>query len=295
MPASVDPATRCRPSVAEALIYRMPVVFGPALGPRQDPDGVRYSNSEAPNKCHYSVRIRMPRESLADLCPPRTDLPEDPVVTVRCSYLENLPWLGGRGYNILSVSWPIIYATSSGRRVHGSFVPVLWENLADSVIIGREELGYPKLFAEIPPPAPAGDSVALSARWFGHVFATLSVSPVAGIDLAATSDPSISAEDRSASDNVFVYKYIPRTGAWGLADCEYMTFSSGSTSRERVVESVSMRGSVEFRRSTWQELPTMCHIVNALAALPWGDVVGGARVRTVGSTDYREQHPADDE
>jgi hypothetical protein len=49
------------------------------------------------------------------------------------------------------------------------------------------------------------------------------------------------------------------------------------------------RGTVEFFKSAWDQLPTMHHIVNALAALPILEVGPATVVKTIGMSDLREQ------
>jgi len=55
---------------------------------------------------------------------------------------------------------------ASGER--GSFLAVLFESLCDPIITGREEHGFPKVFADL---RVEGDRYTLS--WFGHDFMTL--------------------------------------------------------------------------------------------------------------------------
>ena len=44
---------------------------------------------------------------------------------------------------------------------------VLWENLTDPIITGREELGYPKIYGELPEPRHLNDTISCSASWLG--------------------------------------------------------------------------------------------------------------------------------
>lgn len=47
-------------------------------------------------------------------------------------------------------------------------------------------------------------------------------------------------------------------------------------------------GRVEFVRSTWEQLPTMFHIVNALNELPIVRMLGGSVSETVGAKDLSD-------
>ena len=89
------------------------------------------------------------RSKLERLLPPGCVLRGDPVVSVSLSYFSNLYWLAGRGYGILYVDVPVTY-TGRTETIVGAFCPVLWEGSPDACITGRDELGFAKLFADIP-------------------------------------------------------------------------------------------------------------------------------------------------
>lgn len=90
--------------------------------------------------------------------------------------LRDIPWLAGRGYNILSVLLPVRFASESGTSVDGLFQAVLWENLGDSIITGREQLGHAKLYAQLPDPEQHDHRTAFSASWDGFTFSELELS-----------------------------------------------------------------------------------------------------------------------
>ena len=62
-------------------------------------------------------------------------------MTVAATYMKEIAWLAGRGYNTLGVSFPATF-TGEEDEVTGNFLTVLWENLTDPIITGREELGF---------------------------------------------------------------------------------------------------------------------------------------------------------
>ena len=47
---------------------------------------------------------------------------------------------------------------------------MLWENLADPIMTGREELGFAKIYAEMPPPVMIGGNYSAVATWQGFRF-----------------------------------------------------------------------------------------------------------------------------
>ena len=83
--------------------------------------------------------------------------------------MKEIEWLAGRGYNTLGASFPVVF---QGTRdyAEGHFLTVLWENLTDPILTGREELGFAKIYCELPEPIVLGDSVECHASWLGFRF-----------------------------------------------------------------------------------------------------------------------------
>jgi Acetoacetate decarboxylase (ADC) len=259
--------------------YRMPSHFGPSPGPRQKVDGTMWQREEViGNTTTLSVSYLTHSEKLEALLPPRFELFEAPIVTVSAQNLKNLWWLAGRGYNILSVTFR---ATYCGEEEHltGNFMPVLWESLADPILTGRDELGFPKLWAEMDDIERTGTSASTSAAWLGFKFAELDVVELAP---AAGAAPPILPS--------LFYKYMPRTGEWGEADAAYVTSSALrpgatpalSTMPAPTVKRWSGKGRACFSSATWEQLPTLVNIVNALADLEPLEFVRAGLTETTG-------------
>ena len=140
----------------------MPTHFGPRTGPRQGPGGRQFENIDSPRTTRISVSFLSNSAQLEALLPPGFTLDGEPVVTIAASYMTEIEWLAGRGYNTLGVSFP---ASFQGQEdgVSGSFLTVLWENLTDPIITGREELGFAKIYCELPPPTALNDDYRLTA------------------------------------------------------------------------------------------------------------------------------------
>ncbi len=132
-------------------MYRMPTHFGPRTGPRQGENSRKFDNRGTPKTTTISVSFLSNREQLEALLPECFEMGGEPIVTAYASYMTEIEWLAGRGYNVLGVSFP---ATYNGEQDHvsGSFLTVRWENLTDPIITGREELGYAKIYCELPEP-----------------------------------------------------------------------------------------------------------------------------------------------
>jgi hypothetical protein len=200
-------------------------------------------------------------------------------VTVSAQNLKNLWWLAGRGYNILSVTFRATFRGDE-ETLTGNFMPVLWESLADPIITGRDELGFPKLWAEMDDIERNGTSADASASWMGFRFAEVTVVDLEPADvLVPPMLPSL------------FYKYMPKTGAWGEADASYVTSSAPkpgatpapSTMPPPTVKRWSGKGSASFNQATWQQLPTLVSIVNALADLDPIEFVRATLTETTGA------------
>ena len=262
--------------------YRMPTHFGPSLGPRQGVDGRRYANIETSRDTIIQATFATDTTQLENCLPPGFSLREPNVVGLTFAYVKEIEWLAGRGYNTFGVSVP---ATYKGQRdiVHGDFTLVLWENMADPIITGREDLGIAKLYCEIPEPQIIGDKVICRASWDGCQFASLVLSGVKEITPEELPEPLPSEGDLH-------YKYIPKTSAPGEADVAYPVLTPAEWTNVKIDQAMVAENAVcNFRESTWEELPTLVHIVNTLSALTLGDCVEAKLFKSHGSKDLSDQ------
>ena len=268
----------------DGLIYRMPYGFGPTSGPRQGPDGKPFDWSTTPHCWTAAVSFLTAGESLKGILPPQFELVGEPIVTVDFQILTELEWLAGRGYSLMTVRFP---AAFRGRQdlVVGYFLPVLWENLADPILSGREELGMAKLWCDLPPPVILPDRIVCKASWLSHEFITLELDRLAEAERSLPAYPGLG--DRG-SDGTLHYKYIPRTGEWGREDVAYACLTPPA--RKPTVERLRRgRGRVCFHPTSWEQMPTQFHIVAALAALPMLEARDAWCVETRGGSDLSTQ------
>jgi len=260
-------------------IYRMPTHFGPAPGPRQMPDDVVGDPKRSPRRLSTAVSFLTDPAALERHLPESFTLAGEPVVTVEFHHMTDIDWLAGRGYTMIWVSWP---ATFRGQRDHatGKFLAVVWENLADPIITGRCEIGHPKLYAEIAEPRRYNEAQICAAGWMGFRFLELEVSQL------READP---VRPVAASDGTLMLKYVPRTGAWGETDLCQVTLTPADDPDNQVDQRQTGVGAVRFHKAGWSDLPTLHHVVNALAALPVIETRGGSVTRSHGGKSYRDQ------
>ncbi len=262
--------------------YRMPTHFGPSLGPRQGLDGRRFACVDNPKDLVVKATFKADPSQLESLLPPGFQLREPHAVNISFGYSKEIEWLAGRGYNTFGVTVP---ATYQGKQesVHGDLMLVLWENMADPIITGREELGFAKVYCELPEAQFTGDQVICRASWDGCQFASLTLS-----NLKTVTEEAF--PEGPPSEGLLHYKYIPKTGTPGEADAEYATLTPADYPNGQVDQLMVGEGAqAQFRHSTWEELPTLVHIVNTLSDLRLGECVRATVTRTRGGKDFSDQ------
>ena len=153
--------------------YRMPAVFGPAPDPRQKADGTPWRVEETGTMRQEWLRLEFlgVAEQLERLLPPGFELRGEPVVTLLLGAFRDRYWLAGRFYGTVHPQIPVTYPGRT-ESIDGDFMPVIWESLADAIITGRDELGFPKLVADFDQLNldPAAGSVGRSVSWLGPTF-----------------------------------------------------------------------------------------------------------------------------
>ena len=265
-------------------MYRMPTHFGPSLGPRQGEGGRKFANLDSPKVTQRSVSFLTNREQLEELLPEGFEVGVEPVVTVRATYMTEIEWLAGRGYNTLGVSFPAIFSGKEGH-VTGNFLAVLWENLADPIITGREDLGFSKVYCEIPVPGIYQGETHCIASWLGFKFMDLKIKNITQL---APEEVAALTSKRSG-DGTLHYKYMPKTGEWGKPDVSYAVLTPSASPNTVVKEMWRGEGTVQFYKATWEDLPTLFRIVNILHDLKIKEYRGAVISKTVGGKDISDQ------
>jgi len=260
-------------------IYRMPTHFGPAYGPRQLPDDVVVDPKRSRRTLSLTASFLTDPAALERHLPEGFALAGEPVVTVESHHMTDIDWLAGRGYTMIWVSWPATF-TGSRDRATGKFLAVVWENLADPIITGRDEIGHPKLYADIEEPRRWNGTQICTAGWMGFRFLELEVSQLHEAD---------QVQQGAASDGTLMLKYKPRTGAWGETDLCQVTLTPAGDPDRHIEHHQAGAGTVRFHKASWSDLPTMHHVVNALAALPVIEARGGSVTLSRGGKSYRDQ------
>ena len=254
-------------------MYRMPICFGPAPGPRNLPED-RRDERYRKDTTVLALSARTDPSLLSAMLPSGFTLHGEPRIHLSFMMFRNLGWLAGRGYNIAIIGIPARWEGETEEIGH--FVPVVWESMADPIITGREELGWSKIYADVADLQPENDGWRTNAEWEGFRF----------LDAEAS---GLSPAEPIPSASMMFAKYIPRTGQWGEADVSYATITAPDGPAPRIESSEVGTGSFAFHAARWEDMPTQYPIVNALAALPLDDFGPARLVRTSGGGDGSSQ------
>lgn len=273
------------------LFRRMPIVFGPAQGPRQSVWGARY-DGDAAEFTRHSIRFKTSATYLKTLFPTPSFSFANPGTVVEASFENNtinkMGWLGGGGYSFLGL-WihGVQYTKKDGSKLFGSYLPILFENLSDPITTGREELGMPKMFAEIEIFRRAKSS-RVKAGWRGATFATLEWEDLEEIE---ADPPTNAGANAIPDDGQFIYKYIPATAQPGVADVEYPVFVGKHKSVTKQIPRRRWRAKnakAVFEGLSWDALPTLHHVASGLAEVPIYEVIKAEIIEGSGVEDLRQ-------
>ena len=241
-----------------AASYTMPAHFG-ARRPEPNSSGW-YRDVTA-----VTVPYLTDRDLLAAHLPEPFEVGVEPIVTVFYARNRDVDWLAGHGYNMIGVTCSAVYKGPT-EQLSGSFTLVVWENLADPILTGRELQGIPKIYADIPDHTvthggnPA-ETWRAGATHFGHRIVDIEVT---GLRPPTIDEIAAAQQQQATDDHPMAWRHMPAVGRPGASISEATTFPSENVFTDARVAT----GSVEWHRLTWEQNPTQYRIVNALADLP---------------------------
>ena len=233
--------------------YMMPAHFGP-----------RYAGEKSSGWYHDVTVMAIPyvtdRDKLAALLPPKFEVAQEAVISVYYVCNNQIDWLAGHSYNMIGVNASVVYRGEE-ETLEGTYSIVIWENLADPILTGRELQGIPKVFADIPNHSINSDIWRCNASHFGHKIIDMQIS-----DLRAPELEEIAAAHaaQAGKDNPMGWRYIQKVGGFEPRVDEYVTFPS----ENRIKQVHYGVGELDWKKLTWEKNPTQYHIVNTLKELP---------------------------
>ncbi len=237
--------------------YMMPAHFGPRVGK----GSAKYLDTTT-----MMVSYLTDKDMLAKYLPEPFEVGPEPIISVSHTVNREIEWLAGGSYNIVGVNAAAIY-NGKVDHVEGTFCLVLWENLTDPILTGRELQGIPKIFADITDHVIFRDEWRGTASYRGHKIMDMILKDLKPVPQERM-DAMAQAQQRAGDDGVergwMGWKYIPNTGKPG-AEVSYATLFPTSGGMK---EAWTATGEVQWNHLTWEQNPTQHHIVNALADLP---------------------------
>jgi acetoacetate decarboxylase len=188
--------------------YAMPTSFGPLGGQKV----IHYGDVTT-----LTLLYMTDKDALAALLPEPFQPADEPIVTVYCQVCRQVDFMAGGGYNVIGVNLSAIF---NGKKDHflGNYAAILWENDTIPIITGRELLGAPKSYADIPDPQQEGNDWRFHCSVYGARL-------VEGMIRKATpvNEASRREIERIAKERMWMgWKYIPKAD-WSGAEVSFPT------------------------------------------------------------------------
>jgi acetoacetate decarboxylase len=230
--------------------YQMPCNFGP----RAQRGSALYNDVTT-----IAVSYLTDRKLLANYLPEPFEVGAEPLVSIAYSLNNDIDWLAGGRYNIVGVNASVVFKGKVDE-VAGGYCLVMWENLTDPILTGRELQGIPKIYADIPDHTVVDGIWRVVASYRGHKIVDMTVKGLK----ALPADEVKKIETMAKAGNWMGWKYIPKTGEPGAEVSHATLYPTDPTYKEAWVGT----GEVAWNSLTWEQNPNQSHIVNALKALP---------------------------
>lgn len=211
------------------------------------------------------------KDALASMLPPGFEPTDVPTVNVWAQYCRDVSFLAGFGYNIVGVNFAAVWQGKKDTRT-GELSAVLWENDFLPIMFGREHLGAPKLWADIP------DAQILKGNGRHFLCSEKGSLLVEGFvtDLEPLPAEALAMFDAEAKNgNWFCWKYISHAGQ-KKAD---LSLPTSMHYQCKLKEGWSAKGTHKFHTPKWEEAPLSAHIMAGLSKLKVKEYVGAVITR----------------
>ncbi len=232
--------------------YRMPLAMGPVFDRKMLK--LAYPQVEV-----LGFQYLTDPDALLDLLPECYHPGKEPLVTVIFSNNNGLSFMAGGGYRMATIQ---LSARFDGVQDHleGDYIVVMFEDQILPIIGGREDLGVPKLFADISDIKIMPDGhLRCEASLAGHMLFGLDVPPLKGqIGVVR----AIAARQINARPWLG-YKYIPSLE--GPADVEYPTVTYNNSRLEKLW--MGKKASLRFGIARQEDIGSVKNLIDALATL----------------------------
>ncbi len=239
--------------------HMMPAHFGPMSLFNSAPEGTHHLKDLVYHDItSLSVTYLTDHDRLQKFLPDSFKVTEKPLVRAAYTMNRQIDWLAGGDYNIVGVYVPAVF-NGTQDKVAGVYCMVLWENLTDPILVGRELAGIPKIFGDIEDHTIVNGIWRTSLSNRGHKILDMTVSELKPMDAEFCKTLEQGAERQP----MLGWRYIP-DGKDGAALSHGTVFPYAIKVREASLA----KGKIQWYDSSWEKNPMQFHIVNALKALP---------------------------
>ena len=225
------------------------------------------------------------KDAVASLLPPGFEPTDIPSVSVWAQYCRDVSFMAGFGYNIVGVNLSAVWKGKKENRA-GAFSAVLWENDFYPIMFGRDHLGAPKIWGDIP------DVQITKGNGRRFLCSEKGTTLVEGFvtDLKPVPAEAIKMMNaNSKQGNWFCWKYISHASQ-KKAD---LSLPTSLHSQSNVKEAWTAKGAHKFHTPKWEETPLSSHIMAGLSKLKVKEYTGAMITRgendlLFGEIDYLE-------
>jgi acetoacetate decarboxylase len=246
-------------------IYLLPLIRGPVFERGKVP-GLVYGEVQT-----LALQYETDYDAVQALLPDCYQPAEKPVVTASFGYFGGVDFLAGGGYNMATVS---VEARFDGEKDHveGGAVLVIFEDDAIPIIGGREQLGAPKIYADISrvKTLPNGTLRCEASHW-GHLLFGMNLGPIKKQNVLVRSV----AGKRLSEQPMLGYKYIPSLD--GPPDAAYPTLFQTDYKLDELW--LGKTGNIFFGEAVEEDIGWYRQVIDALKTLPVRQVTQTARFR----------------
>ncbi len=199
------------------------------------------------------------KDVVATMLPPGFEPADIPIVTVWAQYCREVSFMAGQGYNIVGVNFAAVW-NGKKETLDGAFSAVLWENDFIPIMVGRDHLGAPKIWGDIPDLQMKPDN---SRRFFcserGMPLVEGTVTDLVPLSEAELTDVEASFQD----GNWFCWKYISHANQ-KQAD---LSCPTALKSQSKLNAAWTAQGTHQFYLPKWEEAPLSAHVMAGLGKL----------------------------
>ena len=228
--------------------YDMPVAFGKSI---------YTAVTHVPELQLISTSFETTPEAIESLMPRHLAPGERSIVYVNRLRYRGIDYLAGRGYEEFVVAVNARHE-HDGKVINAPYVVCVWVDEVPSILSGREALGYPKLYANIPQLIDYEGRRRFSASEYGRTILSGEVR-----NLRELPEAGLAKINATISEYNFAWKYIQ--GPEDTVDADYITLTRMSWDYKRAWIG---EGEAHFHPGPFEEIPASHAAVNGLAALP---------------------------